>query len=311
MPGIGPLLGAEFLAAIGSDLASFASPDRLAAFAGLAPTPHDSGKRKGNLHRPRRHHRGLQRIFYMSALTSVRYDPNSRRFYDRKRAEGRRHNQAVIALDRRRVNVLWAVIRDRHLYEVAPPRPTGQPSPAQAERSGIFAWPLARTALSGSRNLLVGSGFMGDAARVIEREAAVRIAEEELDREYQKWSAAGVDSICTAVVHVEEHELVWIIYWQSVEFMRTRNPSAMLIGNGPYLVDRTDGGLHQIGVVSAKGGEWEADYRVRIRGLAVRTPVDDLHDEYVKSPPRAGACRPCALCGRGCRCCLLPRPSST
>lgn len=83
---------------------------------------------------------------------------------------------------------------------------------------------------------------MGDAARVIEREAAVRIAEEELDREYQKWSTASVDSIRTAVVHVEEHELVWIVYWQSVEFMRTRNPSAMLIGNGPYLVDRIDGG---------------------------------------------------------------------
>ncbi|MFE4627452.1 YrhB domain-containing protein [Streptomyces mirabilis] len=114
---------------------------------------------------------------------------------------------------------------------------------------------------------------------MIEREAAVRIAEEELDRKYQKWSAAGVDSVRTAVAHVEEHELVWIIYWQSVEFMCTRNPSAMLIGNGPYLVDRTDGGLHQIGVVSAMGGEWEADYRVRIRGLAIRTPVDDLHDE--------------------------------
>lgn len=49
----------------------------------------------------------------MSALTSVRYDPNSRLFYDRKRAEGKRHTQAVIALARRRVNVLWALIRDR------------------------------------------------------------------------------------------------------------------------------------------------------------------------------------------------------
>jgi hypothetical protein len=29
MPGIGPLLGAEFLAAIGSDLTDFASPDAL------------------------------------------------------------------------------------------------------------------------------------------------------------------------------------------------------------------------------------------------------------------------------------------
>ncbi|MDQ1022343.1 transposase [Streptomyces afghaniensis] len=86
MPGIGPLLGAEFLAAAGNDLADFTSPDGLAAFTGLAPAPHDSGKRNGNLHRPRHYRRGLQRIFYMSALTSVRYDPNSRAFYDRKRA---------------------------------------------------------------------------------------------------------------------------------------------------------------------------------------------------------------------------------
>jgi transposase len=125
MPGIGPLMGAEFLAAIGSDLADFASPDALAAFAGLAPAPHDSGKRNGNLHRPRHYHRGLQRVFYMSALMSVRYDPNSRTFYDRKRAEGKRHTQAVIALARRRINVLWALIRDQRLYEVTPPQPTG------------------------------------------------------------------------------------------------------------------------------------------------------------------------------------------
>ncbi|MFB9576216.1 hypothetical protein [Streptomyces yanii] len=46
----------------------------------------------------------------------------------------------------------------------------------------------------------------------------------------------------------------------------------------PYLVDHVDGGLHQIGVVSAVTGEWEADYRARIRGLLVRTAVDDLHD---------------------------------
>lgn len=131
MPGIGPLLGAEFLAAIGDDLTAFDSPDRLVAFADLAPAPapapapHDSGQRNGNLHRPRYYHRGLQRVFYMSALMSVRYDPNSRILYDRKRAEGKRHTQAVIALARRRVDVLGALIRDRRPYEVAPLQPTG------------------------------------------------------------------------------------------------------------------------------------------------------------------------------------------
>jgi transposase len=115
MLGMGPLLGAEFLAAIGHDLADFSGPDALAAFAGLAPAPHDSGKRNGNVP-PGHYHLGLQRIFCMSALTSVRYDLNSRTFYDRKRSEGKRHTQAVIVLARRRVNVLWALIRDRRLY---------------------------------------------------------------------------------------------------------------------------------------------------------------------------------------------------
>lgn len=117
MPGIGPLLGAEFLAATAGDMSRFGSADRLASLAGVAPVPRDSGSISGNLHRPRRYHRGLQRVFYQSALISIRSCGESRRFYERKRAEGKRHTQAVLALARRRVGVLWALIRDRRCYE--------------------------------------------------------------------------------------------------------------------------------------------------------------------------------------------------
>ncbi|WP_445403110.1 IS110 family transposase [Streptomyces sp. LE64] len=117
MPGIGPLLGAEFLAATAGDMSRFGSADRLAGFAGVAPMPRDSGNVSGNLHRPRRYHRGLQRVFYTSALISIRSCEESRRFYERKRAEGKRHTQAVLALTRRRVNVLWALIRDGQRFQ--------------------------------------------------------------------------------------------------------------------------------------------------------------------------------------------------
>ncbi|KUN90246.1 IS110 family transposase [Streptomyces caeruleatus] len=120
MPGIGALLGAEFLAATGGDMGAFASADRLAAFAGVSPTPRDSGKVSGNLHRPTRYNRRLQRVFYTSALISIRCCDESRRFYDRKRAEGKRHSQAVMALARRRVNVLWALLRDGRCYQPIP-----------------------------------------------------------------------------------------------------------------------------------------------------------------------------------------------
>lgn len=121
MPGIGVLLGAEFLAATGGDMSSFGTPSRLAGFAGLAPAPRDSGKVRGNLHRPRRYHRGLNRMFYYSAMISIATSEESRRFYDRKRSEGKKHIQAVLALARRRVNVLWALIRDGRTYQAAPP----------------------------------------------------------------------------------------------------------------------------------------------------------------------------------------------
>ncbi|WP_280873857.1 IS110 family transposase [Streptomyces pseudovenezuelae] len=121
MPGIGPLLGAEFLAATGGDLNAFDSADRLAGFAGVAPVARDSGKVSGNLHRPTRYNRRVQRVFYTSALISIRCCDESRRFYDRKRAEGKRHSQAVMALARRRVNVLWALLRDGRCYQAAPP----------------------------------------------------------------------------------------------------------------------------------------------------------------------------------------------
>jgi transposase len=117
LPGFGPRLGAEFLAALGGDIALYDSADRLAGVAGLAPVPRDSGRVSGNLHRPRRFNRRLLRASYMAAQLSIHHDPASQHYYTRKRAEGKRHTQAVLALARRRNNVLWAMLRDHTHYQ--------------------------------------------------------------------------------------------------------------------------------------------------------------------------------------------------
>jgi transposase len=121
LPGIGTSLGAEFIAATGGDMGMFATANRLATFAGVAPAPRDSGKVHGNNHRPRRYHRGLLRVFYLSSQASLRSCGPSRTYYDRKRAEGKSHSQAVLALSRRRVSVLWAMLRDGECYHDSPP----------------------------------------------------------------------------------------------------------------------------------------------------------------------------------------------
>lgn len=120
LPGMGVLLAAEFAVAV-KDLANFASPDHLAAYAGLAPVPHDSGRRVNNLHRPHRYNRDLLRVFYVSALIAAQRPGASRDYYQRKRREGKHHIQAVLALARRRVNVLWALLRDNRPFTLTPP----------------------------------------------------------------------------------------------------------------------------------------------------------------------------------------------
>lgn len=122
LDGFGPILGAQLLADTGGDLlAAFGNPGRLAAYAGLAPVPRDSGRVRGNLHRPKRYHRGLRRVFYLAALSSIKVkDGPSRAFYQRKRDEGKIHTQALIALARRLIDVIWALLRDGREFHRSP-----------------------------------------------------------------------------------------------------------------------------------------------------------------------------------------------
>ncbi|GAA3812264.1 IS110 family RNA-guided transposase [Streptomyces chiangmaiensis] len=120
LPGMGPILGAEFIVAAG-DLSAYPGSGHLASAAGLVPVPRDSGRRTGNLHRPKRYSRRLRRVFYLSAQTSIIRDGPTRDYYLKKRREGCKHVQAVIALARRRVDVLWALLRDGRLFTLHPP----------------------------------------------------------------------------------------------------------------------------------------------------------------------------------------------
>ncbi|WP_316527751.1 IS110 family transposase [Kitasatospora brasiliensis] len=119
LPGIGPILGAELVVAAG-DLTAYADAGHLASAAGLVPVPRDCGRRTGNLRRPKRYSRRLRRVFYLSAQTSIIKDGPNRDFYLKKRAEGCKHVQAVIALARRRVSVLWALLRDNRVFTPDP-----------------------------------------------------------------------------------------------------------------------------------------------------------------------------------------------
>ena len=113
LPGMGVTLTAEFIAEAGS-IERFPSANRLAAAAGLAPVLKQSGKVR-YLKRATGGNKTLKRVFFQSAFCSLSH-PASKAYYRRKRAERKTHHQAVIALARRRVDVLHAMLRKREPY---------------------------------------------------------------------------------------------------------------------------------------------------------------------------------------------------
>jgi transposase len=115
MPGIGVRTAARILIDVG-DGTAFPTAGHLAAYAGLAPVTRASGSSIRGEHPARRGNRQLKRALYLAAFASLK-QPESRAYYDKKRREGKHHVAAVIALARRRTDVLFAMLRDGTFYQ--------------------------------------------------------------------------------------------------------------------------------------------------------------------------------------------------
>ena len=115
MPGVGVRIAATLLVTIG-DGRTFPDADHLASYAGLSPATKSSGSSIKGEHAPRRGNRQLKRAMFLSAFAAL-HDPASRAYYDRHRTSGKTHTQALLRLARRRITVLFAMLRDGCFYK--------------------------------------------------------------------------------------------------------------------------------------------------------------------------------------------------
>jgi transposase len=126
LPGIGARLGARILNEIGN-VRRFPSAGHLASYAGLGPASWRSGT---SLRHDSVRHLGNQRLknaLFQAAFASLPHKP-SRVYYDRKRQEGKNHQQATLCLARRRLDVLFAMLTRGEPYRA--PKPEAQPEAA-------------------------------------------------------------------------------------------------------------------------------------------------------------------------------------
>ncbi|MGP5344998.1 transposase, partial [Corynebacterium casei] len=114
IPGIGPRSAAQILMTVG-DMSDFPTAGHLASYAGLSPRTNQSGTSIMSNSLNRAGTKKLKNAKRQSSFASIRFHERSRQFYERKRNEGKRHNATVLALARR-LNVLFAMIRNQELY---------------------------------------------------------------------------------------------------------------------------------------------------------------------------------------------------
>ncbi len=116
--GFGPRTGARTLAEIG-DPNRFDNGGRLAAYAGLAPTDRRSGRSINNTSQNRSGNHRLKNAMFLAAFVASQHDPHARAYYQRKRAEGKKHNAAVICVARRRCDLILAMLKTATPYDAS------------------------------------------------------------------------------------------------------------------------------------------------------------------------------------------------
>lgn len=116
IPGVGAWTAAVIASQIG-DVSRFRSESALAAYSGVAPKVRRSSRSVNSTKARRSGNKALKNAVMQSAQVAITRDGPERDYYDKKRAEGKRHRQALRALARRRVGLIYAMLSDGTLYE--------------------------------------------------------------------------------------------------------------------------------------------------------------------------------------------------
>jgi transposase len=117
--GVSSFSAAVYLAELG-DVSRFSNKHQVTAFAGLDASVFESGayKRKQGNRILKRGSKYLRKQLYYAAKTAVIFDPELKTFYIKKKKEGKHYNVIMIAVARKILMRIYAVLKQKRLYEV-------------------------------------------------------------------------------------------------------------------------------------------------------------------------------------------------
>lgn len=116
-PGIGHALGAQIVSEIG-DVRRFHSASAIVKYAGINPSVNQSGKFSfEDNHITKQGSPYLRRALYLAAMAQLKLKTPFYDYYAKKRAEGKSHREALIAVARKLVHVIYAVLSKDEPYD--------------------------------------------------------------------------------------------------------------------------------------------------------------------------------------------------
>jgi len=116
IPGFGSVCTSELAGEIGT-VERFGKEGSLALYLGMATLDNSSGKHQGSK-RPRQVNTRAKAAMMTALDRHRKYVPESQRYYEKKRAEGKRHNQAIRALGRHLCRIIYKMLKEEREYQL-------------------------------------------------------------------------------------------------------------------------------------------------------------------------------------------------
>ena len=117
IPGIGHTLGAQIVSEIG-DVRRFRNASAIVKYAGINPSISQSGKfTSEENHITKQGSPYLRRALYLAAMSQLQLKTPFYDYYAKKRADGKSHREALIAVARKLVHVIYAVLSKQEPYD--------------------------------------------------------------------------------------------------------------------------------------------------------------------------------------------------
>lgn len=112
LPGIDTILAAAIISEIG-DIHRFKTSSQLVSFAGINPAVHQSGQFLGSKNKMSKKGSPYLRLaLWKASITSVRFNPSLKAYYEQRIKEGKNHMIILGAVSRKLCGIIFAMMRD-------------------------------------------------------------------------------------------------------------------------------------------------------------------------------------------------------